>query len=251
MQSGCVYLRDGGDKFGACHFAQAIAHEYGIEYASPVFPIYQKGNYGSFIGRGFQTIDEYQALVDEVLACKGTFVKIMVTGILDFNQFGLLTGYALPSDLLIQMVTYAHKKNLSVMAHVNGARAVEDAVSAGVDSIEHGYYMDDIACEALASSSTIWIPTLAPICNLIGTGLYLDSELVKIVNAHTKAIAKVAKMGGLIACGSDAGASKVTHEQGFRDEYALLELVLEGQCDELITKGLSALRGRFPGGISK
>ena len=46
---GIAYIRDGGDKWGVSAFASKIADEYGIEYATPVFPIHKKGNYGSFI----------------------------------------------------------------------------------------------------------------------------------------------------------------------------------------------------------
>ena len=48
---GVSYIRDGGDKWGVSAAASQIAEEYDIEYATPVFPIHKKGNYGSFIGR--------------------------------------------------------------------------------------------------------------------------------------------------------------------------------------------------------
>ena len=61
---GFSYLRDGGDRWGAGELAAKLAGEYGIRYRTPCFPIYKRGHYGAFIGRGFETWDEYRALVE-------------------------------------------------------------------------------------------------------------------------------------------------------------------------------------------
>ena len=62
---GFSYLRDGGDRWGVCDLAAKLAPEYGIRYRSPGFPIYKTGHYGGFIGRGFDGLAEYRALVVE------------------------------------------------------------------------------------------------------------------------------------------------------------------------------------------
>ena len=242
---GVTYLRDGGDRFGACEMARRIAGEYDIEYASPAFPIHQKGNYGSFIGRSFETAGEYRALVDEVVERGGDFVKVMVSGIMDFNEYGALTGHALPREMMEGMVAYAHEKGLAVMAHVNGAQAVLDAVEAGVDSVEHGYYTDERAREALAASNAIWVPTFAPICNLIGTGSFPDEVLERIAAGQRAAVAEVAANGGLIASGSDAGAGEVRHAEAAIRERELLREALGPDCDTILTRGFETLRSRF------
>ena len=61
---GVCLLRDGGDAWGVSLRARELAGEYGIDYRSPAFPIYRRGHYGAFIGRGFDTEDEYRALLD-------------------------------------------------------------------------------------------------------------------------------------------------------------------------------------------
>ncbi|MCR5845658.1 MAG: amidohydrolase family protein [bacterium] len=244
---GCAYLRDGGDKHGAGAFAASIAGEYGIEYATPAFPLHIRGNYGSFIGCAFDDLEGCEALVDRSIETGATFIKVMFTGILDFNEFGALTGYALDGELMEAIISYAHGKGLAVMAHTNGAQAVKDAAEAGVDSIEHGYYTDAAAREALAASGTIWVPTLAPICNLIGTGRFPDEVLERIKTSHIEALRDATARGVTIGCGSDAGAACVHHGQGAIDEHALLREALGDSTDKLLTKGLETLRERFPG----
>ena len=245
-QAGTTYLRDGGDRFGACVRAGELAPELGIEYATPLFPIHEAGNYGSFIGRAFSSEGEYQALVDEVKDRGGDFVKLMLTGIMDFDHYGVLTGYAIPSGQMRSMVAYAHAQGLPVMAHVNGAQAIKDAVAAGVDSIEHGYYSDEESRALLAASSTIWVPTLAPVGNLLGTGRFSQEVLERILQDQLQAVAQVAAAGGLIAQGSDAGAAQVFHVQALADETAYLHQALGEGGEQVTARGNKALRERFP-----
>ena len=60
---GITFLRDGGDAWGVSLRAKALAGEYGIDYRSPAFPIYLRGHYGAFIGRGFSDLSGYRALL--------------------------------------------------------------------------------------------------------------------------------------------------------------------------------------------
>ena len=48
------------------------------------------------------------------------------------------------------MIHIAHEEGFSVMAHVNGAETVKQAVLAGADSIEHGAYMDTETIQVMA-----------------------------------------------------------------------------------------------------
>ena len=51
----------------------------------------------------------------------------------------------------------------------NGARAVAEAVRAGVDSIEHGNYVDEEALQLMAESDVVWVPTITVVKNLISS----------------------------------------------------------------------------------
>lgn len=73
---GFTYLRDGGDRWNAGKHASELAGEYGMTYRTPCFPIYRKGHYGSFIGRGFETIDDFRALVAEVKKAADTLSSL-------------------------------------------------------------------------------------------------------------------------------------------------------------------------------
>lgn len=243
--AGYAYLRDGGDHCDAGWTARNLAREYGIEYASPVFAIYEEGSYGSMVGRSFSTMEEYKTLVDEVAQRGGDFIKIMLSGILDFNDYGKISGFTPSEEFVYMMIEYAHARGFAVMAHVNGARAIQLAVEAGVDSVEHGFFSDRESRIALANSNTIWVPTFAPIGNLIGTGIATDDVLERIKADQIAAVREVADMGGLIALGSDAGANSVPHVQAARYELSYMQEALGESWIGVLTRGFDHLRTRF------
>ena len=127
---GYTYLRDGGDRWGAGALAAKLAPEYGIRYRTPCFPIYKTGHYGSFIGRGFSTPAEYRALVRAAKAAGAHFIKIMISGLMDFEHYGVLTDEPLAPGEIADMIAGAHDEGFSVMAHANG------------DSAAHANYED-------------------------------------------------------------------------------------------------------------
>lgn len=119
---GVCLLRDGGDAWGVSLRARELAGEYGIDYRSPAFPIYRRGHYGAFIGRGFDTEDEYRALLDEAGEKRADFIKLMISGLIDFDHFGVLTEPGPEPQDIRRMIELAHAAGFAVMAHANGDR---------------------------------------------------------------------------------------------------------------------------------
>lgn len=239
---GVGFLRDGGDALGVARRAAELAPEYGIDYRTPLFPICRRGRYGGFIGRTFSDFAEYRVLVDEVVCGGGDFVKIMISGLMDFEHFGVITSEPLGRDEIADMIAYAHDRGLAVMAHANGARTIQSALEAGVDSVEHGAYMDAECVCALAESGAVWTPTLATIANLIGCGRYPDAVLEPLLELQLENVRLCCARGGIIAAGSDAGAYRVPHGKGISDEIALLERAVDRLSLE---NGEERIRERF------
>lgn len=242
-QKGFTYLRDGGDRWGVGAAARALAPEYGIVYRTPLAPLCQRGHYGGFIGRVYETEREYAALVKETKQQGGDFIKIMISGLMDFNRFGVLTEPGLPAEAIAERIHIAHEEGMTVMAHANGARTVEAAANAGVDSIEHGAYLDEAALAAMAQAGTVWVPTLSTIGNLRGRGRFDEDAVCQILESAMENAAAYAALGGRLAPGTDAGAWAVPH--GSLTEYSLLKQALGGQCQAVLERGIQALRERF------
>jgi len=216
--AGITYIRDGGDNEWTSVRARELAPEYGIEYRTPIFAIHKNGFYGKIVGKCFDTIAEYRQLIEEVKLRKGDFVKVMLGGILDFGCYPVITGGGLPGAWMKEMVHIAHEEGFSVMAHVNGEQAVREALEVGIDSLEHGYLQTEETLSILAQCGAVWVPTLSPVMNQIGDGRFPDEVLTAYGQGQMEMIRLAMDKGVKLAVGSDAGAYRVIHAGGFRDE---------------------------------
>ncbi len=224
QKDGYTYLRDGGDRWGAGRRARELSGEYGIRYRTPLSPISRRGHYGGFIGEQFSTMKEYALLVRKMGENGADFIKLMLSGLMDFNCFGRLSEEGLPPEQIREMIHIAHEEGFAVMAHANGARTVEAAAVAGVDSVEHGAYLDREALQAMQEMGCVWVPTVSTIGNLRGRGRFREEAVQAIFASAAENLRQFAAMGGLIGCGSDAGAWAVPH--GCNTEEKLLAAIL-------------------------
>ena len=161
----------------------------------------------------------------------------------DFDRFGVLTEDGLPPETIRELIHIAHEEGFAVMTHANGARTVEAAALAGVDSVEHGAYLDTDALRAMRENGTVWVPTLSTIGNLRGTGRFDEAAVAAILESAMENVAAFAAMGGLIAPGTDAGAWAVPH--GSLSEYALLEQALGENAENVLSRGVAEIQRKF------
>lgn len=246
-ENGVAFVRDGGDALGVSRRAKELAAEYGITYRTPVFAIHKKGHYGSIVGFDFSDMKEYHCRVLEAKSQGADFIKIMTTGLLDFDDHGEVTGTPLDASEVNEMVHIAHEEGFSVMSHTNGVYGVQAAIMAGVDSIEHGNYMDEETIDMLAQSSSVWVPTLVTVRNLKGCGRYRDDVLVPIMEAAENNLRLAYKKGAKVALGSDAGAYLVPHGPGILDEFQAFARILGDtpKLREWLERGEEEIRRRF------
>ena len=242
-KQGYTYLRDGGDRWGAGKRAREIAREYGITYRTPLANLCKAGHYGSFIGKTYGNDREYRDLIVQQRGEGADFVKIMISGLMDFDCFGRLTEEGLPPEEIRELIHIAHEEGFAVMAHCNGARTAEAAAAAGLDSVEHGAYLDRDALQTMAEMGTVWVPTLSTIGNLQGKGRFNEDAVQKILDSALQNVRVFAAMGGLVAPGSDAGAWAVPH--GCMTEEKLLELALGARTQDVLETGTQKIKEKF------
>ena len=244
---GITFVRDGGDALGVSARAKELAPEYGIDYRTPVFAIHKEGHYGSIVGKSFSTMPEFYKRVLEAKEQSADFIKIMTTGLLDFNAHGAITGTPLDAAEVKEMVHIAHEEGMAVMSHTNGTYGVQVAVEAGVDSLEHGNYMNEESLTMLSESHTVWVPTLVTVRNLLGDGRYADETLKPIIETAEENVRKAFRLGVKVAPGSDAGAYRVLHGQGIQDEMQAFVQILgnEEKAYQWLMEGEMEIRKKF------
>ena len=216
---GYTYLRDGGDRWGVGARARQLAPEYGITYRTPLAPLCLEGHYGGFIGLNYRNTLEYAELVRQQRQQGADFIKIMISGLMDFHECGKLTEEGLPRQLIHQLIHIAHEEGMAVMAHANGARTILAAAEAGVDSVEHGAYQNRESLAAMEERGTVWVPTLSTVGNLLGKDRFPEAQVRAILDSTLESLQAY---GGLLAPGTDAGAWQVPH--GAETEAAWLAL---------------------------
>ena len=242
-QMGFTYLRDGGDRWGAGKRAREIAKEYGIVYRTPLANLCKAGHYGGFIGKTYRDFREYRELIRQQREEGADFVKIMISGLMDFDCYGRLSEEGLPAEEIRELIHIAHEEGFAVMAHCNGARTAEAAATAGLDSVEHGAYLDKDALQAMAEMGTVWVPTLSAIGNLRGKGRFQEAAVQKILDSAFENLREFAAMGGLLAPGTDAGAWAVPH--GSETEIPLMRQALGENTDTVLKKGIAMIQKKF------
>jgi imidazolonepropionase-like amidohydrolase len=156
--------------------------------------------------------DQCAQRVREMSRAGADVIKLAATGgVLSQQNRGLDQHF---SDAELKaIVDTAHLLGLKVAAHAHGPRGIEAAARAGVDSIDHGTYIDAEGVEAMLASKTFLVPTLSPTIayrERVGTGAYtaiVEAKIKQRLAATGKNIAAARKAGIRIAFGTDAGVS--------------------------------------------
>ena len=96
-----------------------------------------------------------------------------------------------------------------VAAHCHGKPGIMAAIEAGVQTIEHGSYLDEEACDAMLAHGTILVPTRSIIEDIL-THLgevppYAAAKLTALAGTHADAVRMAIARGVPIAMGTDIG----------------------------------------------
>ena len=167
------------------------------------------GGHGNRIGRIADGVDEVVKAVREQVHAGSDLIKIMATG-------GVMTPGVNPEDAHYSAEEIAagvaegtrfHKPSAS---HAQGRDGILNAVRGGIDSIEHGIFMDDRCVEEMVERGTYLVPTLAALRNILrnrdrGIAAYVVEKSERVSESHRKSIQMFYQAGGKLAMGTDAG----------------------------------------------
>lgn len=193
------------------NYIKSRAIVYSVIYKTPVYALYKDGHYGKFLGESYKDMAEFREHLAQLKTLNADFVKVVLSGIADFNNPGQIVGEPISADEIAEIVNICHGEGFKVMAHCNGAETIKNAIRCKVDTIEHGIFIDDEGLEMLANSRTKWIPTITAITN------------AQVQSDHINMVKKGVKMGIRIMPGSDCGCSAVPFGEGTQKEYEHLK----------------------------
>ncbi len=175
-------------------------------------------------------------------------IKITSTGGVLSQQGRGLEGHFDPAEIRA-ITTTAHRLGLKVAAHAHGARGIEDAARAGVDSIDHGTFADATALREMKAKGTWLVPTLMAFTGLrdrIGKNIYtpvVEGKARQALGLWGTALSAAHRAGVKIAFGTDSGV----FEHGRNGEEAELMVRLGGMSPRAVmvsaTTGAAELLG--------
>jgi imidazolonepropionase-like amidohydrolase len=157
-------------------------------------------------------VDECQKVVRTLAAAGVDVIKIMATGgVLDPGATGLEQHF---TDAEMKgIVDMAHSLHLKVAAHAHGARGILGATNAGVDSIEHGTFLDVAGAQAMKAHGTYYSATLmafSGVQGMIGTGKLAPESEAKARQTFAvwgKGLNLAYRTGVKIALGTDSAVA--------------------------------------------
>ena len=169
------------------------------------------GGHAHFMGCEVDSPDEARKAARAQLKAGADIIKLMATG-------GLMTQGTEPSA---EQLTYAElraaveeaqKAGKITASHAQGTTGIKNAVRAGIDSIEHGFYLDDEAIEMMLASGTYYVPTLAAVHEMVEGGIesgipaFLVEKSRRVRDAHLESFVLAREAGLRIAAGNDGGS---------------------------------------------
>ncbi|MDR3600580.1 MAG: amidohydrolase family protein [Desulfosporosinus sp.] len=230
LERGIVAIRDGGDLPAFAWRAKNKVMEevwLGPKVIAVHEAVNRAGMYGRFLGRGFKNILEWREKEEEFFGQGLDQLKVVVTGLIKFNDFQKVGPTQWAVEDLAELVEAAHGRGIPVMAHASGEEGISVSIAAGVDSIEHGYYMTGAQLERMREKGIAWIPTVAPIGNILKypTERYSSHEidtLQRILAGQLTKIYEAYHLNVRLGVGTDAGAYQVQHAESLYDEMEWL-----------------------------
>lgn len=213
LESGITSVRDCGAANGiALDLAKAVEEGLvpGPRIRAAGRVITMTGGHGHFIGREADGPDGVRQATRAEIKAGAHFIKAMATG-------GVLTPGVVPTqtalqqDELEQVAREAHNAGRRAACHAIGNEGIKNAIRAGIDSIEHGFYLDDEALELALDHETVLVPTLIAVNQIVNngkTGAMPDWVVEKAESEsghHRESFVAAVRSGMKIAAGTDAG----------------------------------------------
>ncbi|KOF11043.1 amidohydrolase [Planococcus glaciei] len=213
LQSGVTSVRNLGSKWHV-DLAYRNAVNAGLLTGPTVYgsgqPIVMTGGHGYPMASEADGEDEVRKAARQTLKQGADVLKLMATG-------GVMTPGVDPGSPQLSekemraAVEEALHAGKTTASHAQGTQGIQNAVRAGITTIEHGIFLDDETIELMIEYGTVLVPTLAApyyIVQNADSGAIPPHAVKKAIfclDAHQESFRKAVKAGVKIAAGTDAG----------------------------------------------
>ncbi|MGH9324445.1 MAG: amidohydrolase family protein [Vicinamibacteria bacterium] len=138
-----------------------------------------------------------------------SWIKIAISGGIA-SQGGDIAEALMTPEEISAVIDSAHRYGRKVTAHSGSPQATRVAVDAGIDCIEHGYFLDRETLQKMKAEGTWFVPTIVvsqpatlPFFERIGSPPWYLERLSSVGKEHWKALQMAIEEGVPIALGTD------------------------------------------------
>lgn len=213
-------------------------------------PISIIGGHCSYYSYEIASEHEAVAAVRTELKHGADFIKVHATGGAGTKE-GSPQWRQLSLEELKAIVKEAHASEKRVCSHAIGREGIKNTILAGVDTLEHGHYLDDELLQLMVEKGTYYVPTLTGYIPLAKRGLemgrpqWMVDKALKLLDRHQEVMTLIKKYPEIvIATGSDSSGSVAEEaealvESGFSEMQVLVFATRNGAdvLDVLARKG--------------
>jgi len=187
------------------------------------------GGHIAYMGRVTDGPDAMRAAVRANLALGARCIKVVATGgVLTMGIDPREPAYTQPE--LEALVSEAHRLGLRVAAHAIGEGGVMAALRAGVDSIEHGMFLDEAAIELFLATGARYTPTFSAPHGILGGPSvpgWIKDRARPAAEAQVASFLAAVRAGVPAVAGTDAGTPDNPHGGVAREVAFMVEAGLD------------------------
>ena len=124
----------------------------------------------------------------------------------------------------------AHKAGRRTATHAQGSQGIMNAVKAGIDSIEHGFFLNDEIVALMLEKGVALVPTLSALHYIVVNGeaagipAFAVEKAARVQDDHKKSVLLAKKAGVAIAMGTDAGTPFNLHGNNASELSLMVDL---------------------------
>jgi len=231
LEAGITTVRDlGGKDYINLHVRDAVDTGLveGCRILSSGHVLCMTGGHGWFTGIECDGPDALRRGARQEIKAGADCIKLIATG-------GVLTPNVNPSfpqlsqEEMQAAIEEAHNAGLKTATHAQGTPGIANAVRAGIDSVEHAYYLTQEIVDIMLEKGIFLIPTIISLTNIVnnaeGKGIpeWAVEKARRVMKAAKTSHTLARECGVRIAMGTDAGTPHNFHGENGNELAAMVD----------------------------
>jgi imidazolonepropionase-like amidohydrolase len=213
LMTGVTTTRSTGESRGA-EFALRRAIDRGEAIGPRIFTagqaVHVTGGHGYRVGdEGLDSPDAFRRAVRREVFAGAEWIKIAISGGIA-DTHGDIAASHMTKEEIAAVTDTAHRHGVKVTAHSGSPGATLEAIDAGLDCVEHGYFLTEEVLQRMRAKNVWYVPTIVvsqptvmEFFKKIGSPDWYLARVASVGKAHWTTLQNAIKIGVKVALGTD------------------------------------------------